>query len=96
MPSKTKAVIDVDTSRLQQKLRAMSKHFGALADDLESIDTVKCGKCGSCYLNVEELTAGDRVEFRFVRCKSCGHEENESCGDYVREATQQDFERNHW
>lgn len=96
MPSNTGAVIDIDTSKLQLKLRAMSKHFGALADELESIDARKCIKCGSCYLNVEEFTAGDKVESRSVRCKSCGHEVNESCGDYVREATQEDFERNHW
>lgn len=80
MPSKNKAVIDVDTSRLQQKLRAMSKHFGALADELKNIDAMKCSKCGSCLLEIEELIATDKLEFQSVRCKSCGHEESESFG----------------
>ncbi|GKV69843.1 hypothetical protein NCCP2716_23410 [Sporosarcina sp. NCCP-2716] len=80
MPSLNKLVLDLDTSRLQQKLRAMSKHFGALADELADIEARKCSECGGSNLEVEELVTDNMLLSRSIRCRSCGHEESESFG----------------
>lgn len=88
--------VSADTSNLQAKLRAISKHFISLADELESIDASKCSKCGSSDIESCDFIADNRPQYSSVKCLSCGHEENESYGDSVREATQEDFDRKHW
>ncbi|MFJ7831788.1 hypothetical protein ACIQXU_16375 [Peribacillus sp. NPDC097284] len=46
--AKGKVSIDVDmhTDKLQLKLRAISKHTAALADELDEIDKSICPECG--------------------------------------------------
>lgn len=80
MPRVNKLSMDLDTSRLQQKLRAMSKHLTALADELDDIDARECSECGGSNLEVEELATDNMLVSRSIRCRSCGHEESESFG----------------
>ena len=70
--------LDMNTDKLQLKLRAISKHLDALADELDSIDNETCNKCGSPDLHEENFYAGDRVVHRTITCNSCGYEESES------------------
>ena len=55
-----------DKSKL--KLRAIAKHVGALADELDRIDNLRQCECGA--INYEEYHAGQKAYRR--ECKSCG------------------------
>lgn len=39
--------VEGDTTKLQQQLRAIAKHVGALADELDAIDNAWSCDCGS-------------------------------------------------
>ncbi|OXS66089.1 hypothetical protein B1B04_24400 [Lysinibacillus sp. KCTC 33748] len=64
-----------DKSKL--KLRAIAKHVGALADELDKIDNLKeCEACGSYNTVTETLADGETREVIsvFKKCDDCGNE----------------------
>ena len=64
-----------DKSKL--KLRAIAKHVGALADELDRIDKLKeCEACGSYNAATTTLTDGNTHEVLSVirKCEDCGNE----------------------
>ncbi|MED4887775.1 hypothetical protein [Lysinibacillus fusiformis] len=64
-----------DKSKL--KLRAIAKHAGALADELDRIDNLKeCEACGSYKTVTESLIDNDtnNVISAIVKCDDCGNE----------------------
>jgi|GEM_PF-1182736 len=64
-----------DKSKL--KLRAIAKHVGALADELDRIDNLKeCKACGSYKTVTESLIDNDtnNVISAIVKCGDCGNE----------------------
>ena len=87
-----KVEVDMDTDMLQLKLRTISKHLTALADELEKIEGERCGKCGSRDVDAHEFSADGKLMYLSKECKSCGHEAHVS-GEEFREATQEDFNR---
>ena len=75
---KSKALsVDINTDKLQLKLRAIGKHIEALSKEIEVIDKAEpCIECGSiCY--EENKVYPDNSEdnpFYWVReCADCGH-----------------------
>lgn len=44
--SKVSIAVDMNTDSMQRKLRAISKHTEALANELEEIDKDRCPVCG--------------------------------------------------
>ncbi|WKT75591.1 hypothetical protein [Lysinibacillus fusiformis] len=59
------------------KLRAIAKHVGALADELDRIDKLKeCEACGSYNATTTTLTDGNTCEVISVnvKCEDCGNE----------------------
>lgn len=60
--------VDVSTSKLQMKLKAIAKHAGALADELDDIDNA-C-ECGS--MEFTELYAEGKPYVKV--CDGCGTE----------------------
>jgi len=79
-PAKPKTAITIglefdDKSKL--KLRAIAKHAGALADELDRIDNLKeCEACGSYKTVTESLIDNDtnNVISAIVKCDDCGNE----------------------
>lgn len=62
--------VDMDTNKMQLKLRAIAKHAEALADELESIDNPwECPNCSKN--NYKDIFVGNTLEYRF--CKECKH-----------------------
>lgn len=66
--------IDLDTDVFQQKLRAISKHAEALADELEYIDKAKCEECGG-LMNITNLYADNNVVQEIKECPRCDNDE---------------------
>lgn len=59
----------MNTDKLQLKLRAIEKHAGALADELEAIDNDwKCDYCGS-YSYSTMYTSDEAI---YMTCAECG------------------------
>lgn len=59
------------------RLRAIAKHFGALADELDRIDDMKeCPACGSYKATTATLTDDETWEAIsvFKKCDDCGNE----------------------
>lgn len=61
--------VEVNTDKLQLKLKAIVKHAGALADELDAIDDMKeCPACGS----LEYETFYEDNVLKDNQCKRCG------------------------
>lgn len=61
--------VEMDTDKLQLKLRAIAKHAEALADELECIDNDwRCDDCGS--YNFSTLFSDDLAAYQ--ACSECG------------------------
>lgn len=59
----------------KQRLRAIAKHAGALADELEAIDNnmKPCKECGSYNYSVGEVFVDDKELFsHYIECHDCG------------------------
>ncbi|MGN7938512.1 hypothetical protein [Metabacillus sp. 22489] len=67
--------IDLSTSKLSKKLRAIAKHTSALADELEKIDQSTCPECGNA-LTEDTIHADGEVLDKNVYCTSCNYIEN--------------------
>lgn len=64
--------VDMDTDKMQLKLRAIAKHVGALADELDRIDKKQpCERCGSYYGYVQSYFHGEEVVSQQYRCHEC-------------------------
>ena len=60
-----------DKSKL--KLRAIAKHVGALADELDAIDDMQpCKRCGSFKYSVAKIYDGDELYSHYIECHDCG------------------------
>lgn len=69
--------VEMNTGKLQLKLRAIAKHVGALADELDAIDNLKeCEACGSYKTVTESLIDDDtnNIISAIVKCDDCGNE----------------------
>lgn len=61
--------VEGDTTKLQQQLRAIAKHVGALADELDAIDNNwQCDYCGS-YRHSALYTEDGAI---YMACAQCG------------------------
>lgn len=60
--------VDMDTDKMQLKLRAIAKHAGALADELDAIDNVWQCDCGS----TEYVTTFGDGFLTDNQCMGCG------------------------
>lgn len=62
--------VDMNTDKLQLKLRAIAKHAEALADELNRIDNmIECPECGGgdvCEMHINN-------EPTYASCNYCGH-----------------------
>ncbi|WP_272033108.1 hypothetical protein [Oceanobacillus kimchii] len=67
-------VLDKNTSA---KLRAISKHTAALADELERIDAETCPGCGE-LCEVTEYHADGMPAHKSYMCHVCGYIKRES------------------
>lgn len=62
--------IDANTNKLQLKLRAIAKHIGALADELDAIDNMFiCPQCGNSDICKSYINGG----LNRVSCNGCGY-----------------------
>ena len=62
--------MEMNTDKLQMKLRAIAKHAEALANELDAIDNAwKCPNCGAS--DYQDVFANDEFEFR--HCNECNH-----------------------
>lgn len=60
-----------DKSKL--RLRAIAKHVGALAEELDRIDNLEpCKECGSLNCSRSELFDGDELLSGCIECRDCG------------------------
>lgn len=60
--------LGINTDKVQHKLRAIAKHVGALADELDAIDNSKpCPHCGS--LDVRKYYIGNDIHR--MMCNDC-------------------------
>lgn len=66
--------INMDTNKMQLKLRAIAKHTEALANELDAIDNVWQCDCGCTkYVDESLIKSGtDEVVFAKRICKDCG------------------------
>jgi len=62
--------IDLDTSQFKLKLRAISKHTEALANELDAIDAAKCPNCGGT-LEISEYYADGVIVDTSAYCGNC-------------------------
>lgn len=59
-------------NKSQRKLKAIAKHAGALADELEEIDNaVECPYCGSIDVTTQSLVGDDEVKTSYHECEQC-------------------------
>ncbi|QJX63056.1 hypothetical protein HLK66_16270 [Niallia circulans] len=71
--NKSKALaieVTADTNNLSAKLRAISKHTEALANELDEIDRDKCPNCGKVMSKTTMY--GDGVSSVHYECINCG------------------------
>ncbi len=80
-PKSISLSVDMNTDKMQLKLRAIAKHFGTLADELDKIDNYKeCPKCGSLmntsrmYLDNELKSITSECDCGFVMVHGIGTE----------------------
>lgn len=72
--SKETVEVDMVTDKFKAKLKAISTHAGALADELESIDNAStCDECGALVHNTTNVYKGDGVVGRIMHCQECGN-----------------------
>ena len=72
--SKETVEVDMVTEKFKAKLKAISTHAGALADELESIDNAStCDECGALVHNTTNVYNGDGVVERIMHCQECGN-----------------------
>ena len=72
--SKETVEVDMVTEKFKAKLKAISTHAGALADELESIDNAStCDECGALVHETTTVYNGDSVVERIMRCQECGN-----------------------
>ena len=65
--------VDMNTDKLQLKLRAIAKHCEELARELDAIDNaVYCPKCGGG--DVCTLRVGEDLKLAEASCNDCGYE----------------------
>ncbi len=62
--------VSADTDNLSAKLRAISKHAAALANELDEIDRDKCPNCGKAMSKTTMY--GDGVPSVHYECINCG------------------------
>lgn len=61
--------LGMNTDKVQQKLRAIAKHVGALADELDAIDNAwSCSNCG----HGTKVTYYQDNTIECSQCESCG------------------------
>jgi transposase-like protein len=69
--------VDMNSSNLVRKLKVISKHTEALANELEEIDKTTCPNCGSS-LNTDALYANGELYRKNVYCTDCRYVESDS------------------
>lgn len=62
--------LDMNTNNLSAKLKAITKHAEALANELDAIDAAKCPNCGGT-LDITELSIDDKVVDTSAYCGNC-------------------------
>lgn len=67
--SKLSIEVSADTNNLSAKLRAISKHAAALANELDEIDRAKCPNCGKAMSKTTMY--GDGVPSVHYACTEC-------------------------
>ncbi|WP_405314534.1 hypothetical protein GUY56_14770 [Lysinibacillus fusiformis] len=75
--SKRKSAITIDLNfddKSKLKLRAIAKHVGALADELDKIDNAWQCECGSIEFTVSTLEVNDEPRCSVRECNQC-HEQ---------------------
>jgi DNA-directed RNA polymerase subunit M/transcription elongation factor TFIIS len=64
--------VDMNTSKMVKKLKAIAEHAAALAEELETIDKEVCEACGSTEINVVTLHADIDIVRKYNTCLQCG------------------------
>lgn len=65
--------VNMDTDKMQLKLRAIAEHTTALADELDRIDNLEpCRECGSLNHSVSKVYDGDELFSHYIECHDCG------------------------
>lgn len=67
----TNTNVSINTNKLQDQLRAISKHAEALADELEQIEMEECPDCGARG-NKMTVHADDAPVYESYECPNCG------------------------
>ncbi|MBL3731562.1 hypothetical protein JIN86_18395 [Lysinibacillus sp. HST-98] len=62
--------VEGDTTKLQQQLRAIAKHVGALADELDAIDSTESND--EPNYSSEKHYDDDGCPYYEVKCHKCG------------------------
>ena len=71
-PKGITVLVDMDTDKMQLKLRAIAKHVGALADELDKIDSFdECPKC-SKLMSTSKLYSSYELKSVNSKCE-CGY-----------------------
>jgi transposase-like protein len=67
--------IDVNSKKFAKKLKAISNHAAALAEELEKIDaSMECESCGSVEVFSRTLMADGSVRRKHYSCSECQYE----------------------
>lgn len=69
--------LSMNADKLTAKLRAISKHTAALAEELEQIDRGVCPNCNA-VLDVTTAYADGEVYATFSICPKCGYTPSDS------------------
>lgn len=64
--------VDMNTSKMVKKLKAIAEHAAALAEELETIDKEVCEACGSTEIKVATLHSDMKVVRKYNTCLQCG------------------------
>ncbi|MGM7635646.1 hypothetical protein [Bacillus sp. Hm123] len=78
MKSSGGITIDINSSKFSQKLKAIAKHAKALAEELDEIEKSFCPQCGGQLGSTKLFSGCGVVEFKEIKCQSCGYEDFES------------------
>lgn len=65
--------VSLQTKNFVRKLKAISKHAKALAEELELIDKETCPNCAD-DLDIEKIYANGEIYQEIKVCKSCGEQ----------------------
>jgi len=69
----SKITVDIETGTTERKLRAISKHTEALADELNHIDEFTCSECGSDHV-CKTTAKSDHNNYTITyECNDCGN-----------------------